>query len=289
MPRYTQKMREMMTESIRNDVCSTGIDLLCEGGWEAFTTENIARRLNVSRGVLYNYFRDKNDILYAIARSSISDLCDNLEKIASDGRTSSERMLAMAEFIVRTFHEKRKYHRAIMENVPPPKDSSHPVILGDKRRTAIFEGVLRDGIAHIDAAYGGEDYTAFTCGKRVGDKLYMYGRLWPRHVDTVLDAALTECDRLMCAPIYCETNGDKGYLAREIVSRGARAGAYTERQNKYYKISNALHKWWGAIVFLAGTDRDYINQIMDYTEDAEHDDAPDSAACVCRTLDNGYY
>ena len=147
MPRYTQKMREMMTESIRNDVCSTGIDLLCEGGWEAFTTENIARRLNVSRGVLYNYFRDKNDILYAIARSSISDLCDNLEKIASDGRSSSERMLAMAEFIVRTFHEKRKYHRAIMENVPPPKDSSHPVILGDKRRTAIFEGVLRDGIA----------------------------------------------------------------------------------------------------------------------------------------------
>jgi len=130
-------------------VCSTGIDLLCEGGWEAFTTENIARRLNVSRGVLYNYFRDKNDILYAIARSSISDLCDNLEKIASDGRSSSERMLAMAEFIVRTFHEKRKYHRAIMENVPPPKDSSHPVILGDKRRTAIFEGVLRDGVAGI--------------------------------------------------------------------------------------------------------------------------------------------
>ena len=52
MPRYTQKMREMMTESIRRDVCSAGIALLCEGGWEAFTTENIAKRLNVSRGVL---------------------------------------------------------------------------------------------------------------------------------------------------------------------------------------------------------------------------------------------
>ena len=147
MPRYTQKMREMMTESIRNDVCSTGIDLLCEGGWEAFTTENIARRLNVSRGVLYNYFRDKNDILYAIARSSISDLCDKLEEIAANGRPSSERMIEMARYIVETFHEKRKYHRAIMENVPPPKDSSHPVISGEQRRTAIFQGVLREGIA----------------------------------------------------------------------------------------------------------------------------------------------
>ena len=147
MPRYTQKMREMMTESIRNDVCSTGIDLLCEGGWEAFTTENIARRLNVSRGVLYNYFRDKNDILYAIARSSISDLCDKLEEIAANGRSSSERMIEMARYIVGTFHEKRKYHRAIMENVPPPKDSSHPIIVGYLRRQTIIEGVIRDGVA----------------------------------------------------------------------------------------------------------------------------------------------
>ena len=35
--------------------------------------------------------------------------------------------------------------------------------------------LLRDGIAHIDAAYGGEDFTAFTCGKRRENKLYLYG------------------------------------------------------------------------------------------------------------------
>ena len=39
------------------------------------------------------------------------------------------------------------------------------------------------------------------------------------------------------------------------------------------------------IVFLReGTDPEYIRQILDYTEAAEHDDAPDSAACVCRVL-----
>ena len=56
--------------------------------------------------------------------------------------------------------------------------------------------------------------------------------------------------------------------------------------NKYVKISSYRRKWWGNIVFLEGTDRAYINQIMDYTEDAEHDDAPDSAASMCRLLDN---
>ena len=39
------------------------------------------------------------------------------------------------------------------------------------------------------------------------------------------------------------------------------------------------------IEWLEGTDPEYLNQILSYTEDAEHDDAPDSAACVCRILD----
>ena len=149
MPRYTQTMREMMTESIRRDVCSAGIALLCEGGWEAFTTENIAKRLGVSRGVLYNYFKDKNDILYAIARASINELCDKLDEIASGGGSASDRLAEMARCIVDTFNQKRKYHRAIMENVPPPKakDSSHPAVVGGMRRQATIERVIRDGIA----------------------------------------------------------------------------------------------------------------------------------------------
>ena len=144
---------------------------------------------------------------------------------------------------------------------------------------------LRDGIAHVDAAYGGEDYTALTCAKRDGDTLYLYGRLWRKHVDTLMEALQSETERLMCAPIYCETNGDKGYLARELRRRNMAVRAYPEKMNKYLKISTYLKKWWGNIVFLEGTDRDYIAQIMDYTEDAEHDDAPDSAACCCRILD----
>lgn len=146
-------------------------------------------------------------------------------------------------------------------------------------------GLLRDGIAHIDAAYGGEDYTALTCGRRDGDTIYLYGRLWHGHVDTCLDAITAECDRLLCAPVWCETNGDKGYLGRELRRRGYAVRAYQERQNKYLKISTYLRKWWWNIVFLDGTDREYIAQIMDYTDSAEHDDAPDSAACVCRYLD----
>lgn len=147
------------------------------------------------------------------------------------------------------------------------------------------ERFLFDGIAHVDAAYGGADGTAFTCGRRIGDTIYLYGRLWQAHVDTVMGAISTEARRLRCSPIYMETNADKGYLGREFGRMGDLTRMYLEHQNKFFKIATNLRKWWPNIVFLEGTDKAYIEQIMSYTEMAEHDDAPDSAACVCRTLD----
>ena len=146
-------------------------------------------------------------------------------------------------------------------------------------------GLLRDGIAHVDAAYGGEDWTAFTCGRRHDDTIYLYGRLWHKHVDKVLPEIIAEAKRLLCLPVYCEDNGDKGFLRKELMQRDCFARSYTEHENKFIKISTHLRKWWPHIVFLEGTDREYIRQILDYTEQAEHDDAPDSAACVCRHLE----
>lgn len=147
------------------------------------------------------------------------------------------------------------------------------------------EEKLRNGIAHIDAAYGGGDYTAFTCCQVAGGMIYLYGKLWHMHVDNVLNIALAEADRLMCGPVYCELNGDKGYLSKEIRNRGGYAFGYTESQNKYIKISTYLKKWWPNVVFVRGTDPEYIEQIMDFTDSAEHDDAPDSAATCCRIMD----
>ena len=147
--------------------------------------------------------------------------------------------------------------------------------------------MLRDGKAHVDAAYGGEDFTAFTCAKRDGDTLYMYGKLWHSHVSNHLDTIVAEAKRLQCAPILCEDNGDKGFLAKEIVKHcGYKATTYHENENKYIKISSFLRKWWPNIKWLEGTDREYLAQILDYTEDAEHDDAPDSASVLCRYYDH---
>ena len=50
------------------------------------------------------------------------------------------------------------------------------------------------------------------------------------------------------------------------------------------KIVTYLKSEWRNIVFVEGTDEAYIEQILEYNENAEHDDAPDSLASIVRKL-----
>ena len=144
--------------------------------------------------------------------------------------------------------------------------------------------MVEQGVCHIDAAYSGEDYTAFTICRKVGDVYYLYGRLWQKHVDDVEEDIIALRRQFNAGRIYCEDNGDKGYLAKDLRRRGERVVSYHESTNKHLKITSYLKAEWPKVVFVAGTDETYIDQICDYNENADHDDAPDSAASIIREL-----
>ena len=153
-------------------------------------------------------------------------------------------------------------------------------------KTDADPALAEQGICHIDASYGGEDGTAFTICKKSGGKYYIYGRLWQKHVDDCLPEIIRLRKAFNAGIIYCERNADKGYLAKALRDKGERADTYHEKTNKFVKITSYLKSEWKNVVFVAGTDAEYINQICDYTENAEHDDAPDSAASIVRKLWN---
>lgn len=99
-----------------------------------------------------------------------------------------------------------------------------------------------------------------------------------------MDEIIADRQRLLAGKIYCETNGDKGYLAKALREKGERVITYSENMNKYIKIVTHLKGDWSNVIFVKGTDAEYIDQILEYNEFAEHDDAPDSLACMMRLL-----
>lgn len=142
------------------------------------------------------------------------------------------------------------------------------------------------GMAHIDAAYDGEDGTAFTIFKQRKDGTIIgFGKRWDKHVDDCLSEIQMHHKRLRAGSISCEKNADKGYLAKELRSMGFIVNSYSESMNKFVKISTYLRKNWSRIIWINDTDPDYINEILDYSEFAEHDDSPDSAASLIRKME----
>lgn len=143
---------------------------------------------------------------------------------------------------------------------------------------------VEGGIAHLDSAFYGADYTAFTIMSYHDGKFYTFGKMWRKHVEDCYQQIQGFYEKFLCGKLYTEKNADKGMVARDLKRLGIRAVPYDEGMNKHIKIATYLKAVWKDVVFVDGSDPEYIEQIMDYTEDAAHDDAPDSAACLARLL-----
>lgn len=162
--------------------------------------------------------------------------------------------------------------------------ASEDIIFDNPQTGADICNIEQAKYCHIDAAYGGEDSTAFTVCKKYNGKYYVLGKIWQKHVDNCEDEIISIRKQYNIGRILCENNGDKGYLAKELKKKGERVVSYHEDMNKFLKITTYLKNVWKDVIFVEGTDKDYIDMICDYNENAEHDDAPDSLASIIRKL-----
>lgn len=147
------------------------------------------------------------------------------------------------------------------------------------------ETLIYNGIAHIDAAYNGSDRTAFTAIKKTSNGYIAFGKCWNKHVDDCMAEIYVYMQRFKLGSVSCEDNADKGYLRKELSAAGLQAKGYHESMNKFVKISTYLKRAWASILWLDETDPEYMNEILDYNENAAHDDCPDSAASLIRSAE----
>lgn len=157
-------------------------------------------------------------------------------------------------------------------------------VIFESPQTGAEPHLAEQGECHVDAAFYGEDYTAFTIMKKHDGKYYVYGKCWRKHVEDCYGEIMQDYERFMCRRVSMETNADKGMVGKELRNMGFRVSLYAEKMNKYLKIVTYLKAIWKDVIFIEGTDVEYINQICDFNENCEHDDAPDSCASLARIL-----
>jgi predicted phage terminase large subunit-like protein len=151
-------------------------------------------------------------------------------------------------------------------------------------QTGADPALVMQGTSHCDAAFYGEDYTAFTIVAIHDGKFYVFGKCWRKHIDDIMPEIVEWHKHFNCDKMWNEINADKGYVAKKFKEKGVRCATYNESENKYIKIVSHLKFEWENVIFVKGTDEEYIEQICDYNENAPHDDCPDSLASLIRAM-----
>ena len=78
--------------NLKQNLLDSAVALIGEVGPQAFTLREVARRAGVSHNAPYRHFRDKDDLLAAVAAEGFDRLTGEMKKAMAKGRTAAERL-----------------------------------------------------------------------------------------------------------------------------------------------------------------------------------------------------
>ena len=93
----------------KEKIISTALRLFSQQGYEKTSIREIAREAEISLGLMYNYFKGKEDLLEAIFTGGLEDIQESF----SFPRDTDEPIRALVENIFHILEDKRDYWRLL--------------------------------------------------------------------------------------------------------------------------------------------------------------------------------
>ena len=151
-----RKAREK--ERRRKEIVDAAERLFFRKGFEHVRMDEIAEEAELSKGTLYLYFRNREDLHFAVVLRGLGILDGLVRDAYRPDRTGLENILAMGEAYVRFFREYTDYFRSILSfdatKFEKVDEAARMQILGEGSPLVFFMEVLRQGQA--DGSITGE-------------------------------------------------------------------------------------------------------------------------------------
>jgi AcrR family transcriptional regulator len=168
---YIAERREEEKERRRSEILTTAEKLYAKQGWDAVTMDQVARSARLSRALMYVYFRDKEDLLFAIGDRAMQLLHSRFEAAAQSPGTGLQRVLAIGRAYMgyalefpHYFDVCSRFQAHAMDSEPSANESachrSADQVMGTV--VGVIEAGIRDGSLRKD----------------VGDPLMLAFSLW---------------------------------------------------------------------------------------------------------------
>lgn len=142
--------------------------------------------------------------------------------------------------------------------------------------------------AYLDPAFGGSDFSAIAIGAYHDDLYYLTdGQIWRAPINVTYDKVEKLCKTNGICKLFVESNQAQIAVAEEFRRRGIIVGTLTNTVAKHIRIQNSVKLNWNNIRFSRSVSNDFLKQILQYSELAKHDDAPDALAGLISALGGG--
>ena len=91
---YIAERRQEEKERRSDEIVEAAEELYRELGWDAVTMDSVARRARLSRALVYVYFKDKQDLHFAIAARALEVLRQRFTEATARARTGIDKVEA---------------------------------------------------------------------------------------------------------------------------------------------------------------------------------------------------
>ncbi len=154
----SQQQLEGMREEKKALIMNTVLQHFANHGFHATTINHIAKHAGISKGLMYNYFKSKEDLLSEIIKKSVSEVYNYLD-INRDGYLSRDEFEFFIRKLSRILREKRTFWRLFFQVLMQSevRDQFLGTMLGSdslfKTEKEIKEGTFIYGIMKMITEY----------------------------------------------------------------------------------------------------------------------------------------
>ena len=156
---YIAERREDEKERRRAEIVDAAEILYIKKGWAAVTVEQVARGARLSRALVYVYFRDKEDLLFAIGERAMRLLRDRFVAASASRTSGMDQVEAIGRAYIGYAHEFPHYFdfcsrfQSHSTTTDPSSNEGACTVAGDQLIGTVVQAIetgIRDGSIRPD-------------------------------------------------------------------------------------------------------------------------------------------
>lgn len=150
MARFIQEKKEIMEEMTKDAIIQAAFDILVERSWADFTMERLAKRAGIAKGTVYNYFKNKEDIIHFIILKRTAPMRDKILSLDYEKSDTVDLLSQILDILAKDLFENRLGVSAIVKALggQSHRSGEEDQILGDIREKFLFtiERGINEGV-----------------------------------------------------------------------------------------------------------------------------------------------